>query len=148
MLCIPSRGPAHGLAWSGTVKTLWDWTNYFPCTLIFALPFCNHLFIGDFGCLPLGPVLGRAAPLGGGTTFGFGASAQDPWRRPWWQRRRDEWCCSAGRVAWPWPRHLEYFFAGCFPIVQDHMPGRASSLALAEAPRISLCMLFPYSAGP
>ena len=33
-----------------------------------SVQFCNHLFIGDFGRLPLGPVLGRAAPLGGGTT--------------------------------------------------------------------------------
>ena len=32
--------------------------------------------------------------------------------------------------------------------MQGHRPGRASSLALAEAPRIFLCRLFPYSVGP
>ena len=30
--------------------------------------FCNHLFIGEFGVSHCGPVLGRAALLGGGTT--------------------------------------------------------------------------------
>ena len=38
----------------------------------------------------------------------------------------------AVRVAWPWLWCLEYLFAGCLPVVQCHMPGRANSLALAQ----------------
>ena len=39
-------------------------------------------------------------------------------------------------------------FVGCFPKMQGHKLGRATSLALAEVPIILLCRLFPYSAAP
>ena len=41
----------------------------FSCILSYFVHFCNPFCIGDFGRLPLGPVLGRAAPLGRGTTL-------------------------------------------------------------------------------
>ena len=43
--------------------------NYiFLYNIEYSANFCNHLFIGEFGVSHCGPVLGRAAPLGGGTT--------------------------------------------------------------------------------
>ena len=36
--CVPSGWPANGLAWSGTLGTMWDWTNYFFLYIIGALP--------------------------------------------------------------------------------------------------------------
>ena len=46
----------------------------------------------------------------------------------------------ARRVAWPWPRCLDYLFPGCLLTVQCHMPGQANSLALAQQ---SYCSLPP-----
>ena len=43
---------------------------------------------------------------------------------------------------------VECFLAGCFPTVQRHTPGQASSLALAEVPGLFVCRLFAYSAVP
>ena len=40
------------------------------------------------------------------------------------------------------------FLAGCFPIVQRHGPGRATNLALVEAPGLFLCSFcFPTLQG-
>ena len=45
-------------------------------------------------------------------------------------------------------RQIQCYLAGCLPTVRHHMPGRANSLALAQALRMFPCRLFAYSASP